>query len=414
MPIHRASRIGRARVASAPADTTITDAASYVPPSSGDYDYNAFTPPTVGNTYVDPLFGKTVRTIVAANADPDENYTFHWANADGTLVFRNASGFKAISTTTGANVYTGIPSGLARAECRWHMTDPDKYFFFEGTALKRRNLAAGTTTTLKDFGATLANQGNSAPYWDRTNRYCVVTYSGSTKLWDSQTDTIYSGFVASFASIGGYIGITPDGNYIVTAAGGTDTPNKEHYSYAINHGAQTVNTTPVQYWGIYGDHGCFLSASDGKNYAIHGSNNDGYLYAIDITVSAAGKTAAQQEAQATRLISPTFAQDVHLSAPSQSALGDWFFLSTEDYDDDFDDASFESEWFSRRQEISATNVVTGVTRRLVHHRSRDIGADYYYQPHVSCSADGTLMVFSSNMNAASYGLYGISNPLTSL
>ncbi len=29
----------------------------------------------------------------------------------------------------------------------------------------------------------------------------------------------------------GWVAITPDGNYLVTAAG----PNKEHYSYAIDH-----------------------------------------------------------------------------------------------------------------------------------------------------------------------------------
>ena len=46
----------------------LTDTATHLPPSSGLYAYNSFKPgttgfPTLGQTYVDPVFGSTIRRI---------------------------------------------------------------------------------------------------------------------------------------------------------------------------------------------------------------------------------------------------------------------------------------------------------------------------------------------------------------
>ena len=132
----------------------LTDAGTHAPPTSGTYDYNAFKPgaggfPAVGNTYVDPIFTETVRrlTDVTGGANADDIYAFHWANADGTYAFHTATVgglLKVINTMTGADVYTSQPGGLNASECRWHPTDPDKYYYLNGTDLVRRNLVAQT------------------------------------------------------------------------------------------------------------------------------------------------------------------------------------------------------------------------------------------------------------------------------
>ena len=53
---------------------------------------------------------------------------------------------RVINAVTGAEVYANQPEGLNASEVAWDPIDPDKYYFFSGAALMRRNLAAQTNT----------------------------------------------------------------------------------------------------------------------------------------------------------------------------------------------------------------------------------------------------------------------------
>jgi hypothetical protein len=397
----------------------------FAPPSTGTYAYNTFKPgaasfPAVGGTYTDPVFGGTVRRLTDRKAAGDDDmYAHHWANANGTYAFQNSGGTgRVISTTTGATVWSAaqVPTGSVGFDMAWDAVDPNSYYYYSGSSLIRRNLATQSNTTVRTFGGTLQANGGSLNTQSADGRYFTVRYGGTNKVWDSQTNTIYSGSVTPLSSTG-WASITPDGNYLVTAAGPTGTPQREHYSYAVNHATKSISSSPTQYWGLCGDHGVLVSASDGKSYSVtfacH-ANNPG-LYRVDITLDQAGKTEQQQQA-ANLLLVPLSWRDVdgHLSAVSKGPLRDWVFFNSETTDDNYNSST--SGWAAYRQEIMAVNVLTGEVRRLAHHRSRGLGdGSYWNQPRVSSSWDGSVVLWNSNFNTNSPSgyadIYAINFPL---
>lgn len=414
------------------ADTTITDSTVRAPPTTGTYNYNAFTPPAKGSSYVDPIFGKSVRrlTDIGANAWPGDNYSFHYVNCDGTKSFsRGAGTFDVISTTDGSTLYSSQPAGLAEYECRWSMTDPDKYYYWSGANLTRRNLTAQTNTTIKTFPFTLVSQGGTGNYQDATDRYFCVSWNNGgirTYVWDSQTDTTSPTGVANFAAGGGWIAISPNAAYLITAAGTTNpVPNidQEHYSYTITAGTMALGAAK-QYWGMGGDHSQAISCSDGKTYIIGFDNyNVPSVNRIDVSLDQTGRTYAQQIADSLLLLTFQWEDGAHFSTVSTGSLKDWVIYSGFRYNTpNADQFNFgASPWYAFEAEVVAINVLTGAKRRLCHHRSRaEVGGGYTYScsPRASISADGSFLVFASNMNDSTptgyADLYGIANPLTSL
>lgn len=401
-----------------PAYPTITDSGIYPPPTTGTYAYNTDFRPALGASYRDPVFGKLVRrlTDIGANANADPNYAFHMVNADGTLCFHSlADGtFLIINTSDGSTAYSGTPYGLSSQEVRWSMTDPDKYYYWSGSSLMRRNLAAGTNTTIKTFAATLQTLGSSTNYQDATDRYFIVKYSNTAKLWDSQTDTIYANPVTPLDA-SGWVTITPSGNYVVTAAGASAVPNKQSYAYPVNHGTQTISTTPNWYTGLSGDHQGIMSCSDGNDYAITGAYSVAELVRAALTLDSGASGYAAQEAAMQSLVTITYDQSIHFSPVTVGPYKDWIFVATESSTDDFDEGV--SGWYAYKQEIIAINVVTLVIKRLAHHRSRSMSLAYGTYPRVSCAVDGSFVVWTSNFNDSSptgyADLWGIANPLSS-
>ena len=396
----------------------LTDGGIHAPPTTGTYGYNTFRPgtagfPALGGFYADPVFGLPVRrlTNVVGATNCDDIYAHHWANADATYAFNNVmvSGFcqgpRIISTTTGAVVYSNQPAGLAFGDLYWDANDPDRYYYFAGSSLMRRNLAAQTSTTMKTFPAALQSVGQSLNIQDRTGRYLTVRYGGTNKVWDSQTDTIYSGSVTPLDP-GGWTSITPDGKYLVDSSA-------QYYSYPIDHVNKTVGPGTM-FWSLCGDHGALVSASNGKSYLVtFNCNNDPAIFRVDLTLNQAGRTAVQQAADNTKLIPLTWNDAGHFSAVSKGSLSDWVFMSTESVIDSFDSST--ANWTAYRQEILAVNVVTLQIKRLAHHRSRSITANYQTMPRVSTSWDGSLVMWASNFDSSSptgyADLYAIPSPL---
>ncbi len=123
----------------------ITDNGIHPPPTTGAYGYGSFIPgspgfPAVGGTYVDPVFGETVRRItdIGAKQNNEDIYGHHWANANGSYVFsRTVNDTRILNPTTGAVVRSGVPCGSPCFEASWHPTNPDRYYYLNGSALVR-------------------------------------------------------------------------------------------------------------------------------------------------------------------------------------------------------------------------------------------------------------------------------------
>ena len=400
-----------------PSSSFLTDAAVHAPPVVGPYDYNQWKPvvvgfPVVGGTYIDPVFGGTVRrlTNTVGKQNQEDIYGHHWANANGTYAFsrqvdvQGNSTLKIISTTTGAEVYIDQPLGSVPPDIAWDALDPNKYYYYEGSFLMQRDLAAQMSTKKKDFQAALEKNGGSLNTQDRSGRYFTVRYGLTNKVWDSVTDKIYIGSVTPLDQ-DGWVAITPDGSYLVNAAGSSPSPNIEHYSYPINHQTQSIGSTPTQFWGLCGDHGALVSATNGRNYFVTFDCADlPGVWRVDITLDQAGRTETEQ-ITANQLLLPLSYNPVdtnsgHLSAVSKGPNQNWVFFDSETLTDDFN--LVPTDWQAYEQEIIAINVITSEVRRYAHHRSRGISnLNYYAQPRISCAWDGSIILWTSNYNTSS-------------
>ena len=399
----------------------LRDTGVHAPPVGGTFDYNSFGPgaagfPAIGGTYVDPVFGEKIRRLT--NIYPDQNnediYGHHWSNANGTMTFsRVADATRILNTATGAVIDGDAPCGNPCFEMNWHPTNPDLYYYLNGPNLMERSVSTRIATSVHTFPATLEGMGGSLNWIDATGDLFVVTYGGIAHLWKRSINQVYSGGVVP-ANSGGWTTITPDGKYLVTAAG----PENSHLSYAINHVNRSISGTGVNFWTQCGDHGTVVSASNGKNYFItYDCNTQPGLYRVDITLNQAGRSEAQQIADNVRLVSLDWnsTNDGHLSGGCIGANKDWVVADLEAVGTDQFGGALPNPWAVYRGEIIAMNVMTLEVRRLAHHRSRippSTGAAYYTQPRISTSWDCSMLTWTSNYNknpTVGYSdLYGMS------
>ncbi len=377
---------------------SIFDTLSHPPPDTGGLGYNSFAPAnTPGAIYVDPVFGSTVRRITTDHALDDIYARNMWWNADATKYLHNTS---IINTLTGAETHTGIPGGSRSFDRGFDAADPNVLFYHSGSSIRQVTLGAGGAKADVLYLTTPAatkSLGGTINWMDGSGRYMVVRYGSepSVRVYDRQNLAAgpYTNAVnGANVEAGGYIGLTPDGNFVVSG----------DQAWSINHATRTVSTSGTHYWDLCGDHGSFVSASDGRNYKITSNCNDANeFWRVDITNDVAGQSPAAQKAaphnlRLLALPSWNFAQ--HATAVTRGPMRDWAFMSVEDITDDFNVAV--NSWLPYRSEIVGLNVVTGEIRRLVHHRSRSVELDYFYQPRLSTSWGGEVVGWASNFNHA--------------
>jgi hypothetical protein len=373
----------------------LTDTAAHPPPTTGPYAYATFVPPGVGSSYVDPIFGATIRRITADGLKDDIYARNMLWNADATKYFHYG---KVVDTATGAVTHT-IPYGVFSWDTGFDPVDPNVFYYFQGATIHKVVLGPDGTHTDAVWltaPATIHSVGGSVNWMDGQGRYFIVSYGAepSVRVFDAQQLDLgpFTGAVPN-ATDGGYAGITPSGRYVGSyggtgAFGGAGTGR----SYAIDPVARTVVTTGTPFWNLCGDHGVFISPSDGKDYWVGGSCfNIVDVYRVDITNDITGLTEAQQRALSTNmrlLPQQTALFNNHFSAVARGPLRDWAFLDTE--------YGSNTITLPYQMEIMAINVLTGQVRRLAHHRSKLKTGDYYTQPRVSASWGGEMLAFTSN------------------
>jgi len=412
----------------------LTDAPVHPPPATGPFAHNSFVPPVMqGASYVDPVFGTTVRRVTTDHVNDDIYARNMWWNADETrYLHRTTNGtpwadfWEIIDVATGKVTHQGIPiggvaggAGPFAADGGFDPVDPNVLYALGPTSIYKITLNAdGTWTSAVYFtppgGKAIKNLGGTLNWFDASGRYMLVRYGAepSVHLYDRQN--LAAGPYANpvdghvTADSNGYVGLSPDGQYIVgyEDAGGMFNMG-QGVSWKIDHVNRTIASAPNIFWSLCGDHGSFLSASDGHNYMIvndcHGSPQ---VWRADITNNAAGLNEAQQHALPNnKLLIPYPNWNIanHMSAVARGPLQDWAFVATEDCFDTFNNGTADANgnitpWHAYRQEIIAFNVITGEVRRLAHHRSRSVCKDYFARPRLSASWGGNVVGFASNFN----------------
>jgi hypothetical protein len=401
-----------ARQASPPADLPglLNDGLSHPPPFEGAFGFNSFVPPNVvGQTYVDPAFGSTVRRLTT-NHQPDDIYArnMFW-NADGTKYVHTN---QIVDTATGL-VTHNVPIGSVSADSGFDPIDPNVYYYFDQNTIHRVVLsttsAAIADSVFFEAPSEIRPLGGTVNWMDASGRYCVVRYGAgepSIYLYDrlNMAAGPYTGALDGTSTVneGGYVGLTPSGRFLV---GYDDIGPARGVSWQIDHATRTV-LAPNYFWSLCGDHGSFTSASDGRDYMVVANCQDApEIWRVDITNNAVGLNASQQKALPNnqRLLAwPTWDDEIHFTSAARGPYRDWAFVSTADESDVFGSGTnaggFVAPWRPYKQEIIGMNVITGEVRRIAHHRSRSIGLDYASQPRVSVSWGGEFVGWSTNVN----------------
>jgi hypothetical protein len=410
----------------------LVDGLSHPPPGLGTFAYNTFVPPvTPGASYVDPVFGTPVLRVTTDHSLDDIYARNMWWSADETrYLHRNPNGtafadfLAVITVATGQVTHNGIPIGTQPGDEGFDPVNPNVLYYHSGSSLHQVTLGANGTWTDSIYftapgGATLNGFGGTINWLDASGRYMLVRYGPepSVHLYDRQNLAAgpYANPVdgASTIDTGSYVGISPDGQFLVGYQGANGTAGLYHMgqgvSWRIDHANRAVAATENVFWSLCGDHGTFISPSDGRDYmVVSNCNNFAELWRVDITNSIGSLDENGQKALPNnlRLISwPTWNEDgSHVSTVARGALRDWAFYATEDGADTLNSGTVDpmtgniTPWHAYRDEIVAFNVLTGAIRRLAHHRSRSVDADYYAMPRVSSSWGGKYVGWASNFN----------------
>ena len=121
--------------ASAVAAQGLTDGLNHPPTTGGAFPFSppgSWLPgspgfPAAGTTYVDPVFGATVRRLTNEFPAPNNSDIYAkngWWNANGTRFFeRTQTDFLILDSATGAVVRSGVPGGSVAFDASF---DPDE------------------------------------------------------------------------------------------------------------------------------------------------------------------------------------------------------------------------------------------------------------------------------------------------
>jgi hypothetical protein len=388
---------------------------TYTPPANyGSFGPNSAGFPDLGQTYLDTTFDTTIRRLSKTGApgawqsSHDDVYAKNgfW-NSNGTLVLHRsaAGGWQFVDPNTGQVVGFPAPNSSPSPTEGSFSSDPTKphtWYFFDGSSLKAFDVLTGVTTIVKTFGGALGALGGSVDWIDRSGRYMVLRIGSVIKVYDLQLDQLYSGDIpGTYGQGGGWVGISPDGEYVVTAQG----PPTPWTSFKVDHATKSVATTAVLFWTLCtSDHGDLVSASNGKTYIVtFECHSFPAIYAVDVSLPQSASNLPQQRAQNFKLFDLSSWEETAAHFSGVSKVGrwqDWAYISFNSGDDEPAGAP-ASNWRPYKSEVLMVNVLTGEKRRLTHHRSQDTTLDYRRTTRVSASWDGERAAWASSFNIGS-------------
>jgi hypothetical protein len=388
------------------AQNFFTDSSAHPPPTTGPYAYwpphGTFGPGeagelALGGTYVDPVFGGTIKRLsddFPTNSVGGVLYARNgWWNADGTyIVHKPGSGMVAIKVADATTKSLTDPGSPHRDDATCDPVDPDVFYYGSGNTIKKQLISTGAVSTLKDFGSAVGSHGGSLDWISNDGRYFLVKLAAGFRIWDKNTDTLYTGTITD-AIGGGYCTMDGDARYVILVNGTTKK------RYAISHGTTTLTTTGTSFSTLASDHADIINPSDGNIYMCRAIDDTNPIHFGTINIETGATNALLSFGG-----SQYYHQPSHYSAIPRGPMKDWCLFETtvstgggdtEWNKDVFGAANPVSSWVAFRNEVCMVNVLTGECRRFAHHRSRECNP-YSYQPRPSVNWDGTKVAWMSN------------------
>jgi hypothetical protein len=388
---HSSYAIGLMAVAfaagSAFATTTVTGI--QVPPN-----YDSFTPPSGGGTYVDPVFGTTIKRVTnalgTANADKGGNLTWIETEYSTANAFNNDNSKFLLLHQSYFGLYAGDGTFIASlpmeinssSEPRWSRKDTATLYYHYANMLKSYNVVSGNITVVHTFSEYTAISGNGEMdisldgdhmVFAGDSRYIFVYQISADKKF-SVFDTGGTGFDSLY--------ITPQNNVIVSwyPAGTVRFTGQELFDTNMNFLRQV---------GHADGHKHLTVDTDGSEVLIWTNSADPQPIAncqngiVKIHLADASQTCLTQL---------DWSLAVHITAPDGNGYA---FVETYAPSDPMPGSSGWAPYTNELLQVKLDG--SGVSARLGHHRSQP-RESYLYMPKMTVSRDGSRILYGSNFD----------------
>ncbi len=390
---------------SAPTCGQVDDGRVHVP-----INYNSFTPPPEGQSYVDPQYGCTLTRLTDSEHDspivPRHHYystlTPFNANSTNIMVFLD-NGFNEIRDTHGRIIIpaASMPNSNTGVE-PWDPVNPAVFYYVNGNQFLKGTVSGSTvvTTVLHTFSSynrviipdeeDLTDDGTKIWLIGNPSNECA----GTGILYDRASDTIVSQSLTLRSCH--KIQIFPSGKMLCTNCNGNNitiynTDGSIYWNPPYTASAHTEVGTDLRNREV------LISSANGVASLNACADPWKSLTVIDINAKAPVNCLING-------IPPW-----HVSYRDSSA--GWVALSFFDQGACPDYSCFAplnlapnwlSSWTHYAEEVVLVKIDGSQVQRLAHHRSRT--AEYYWaQSHAAISRDGKLVAFDSNMDISTSG-----------
>src|SRR5262249_31140929 len=147
---------------------------------------------------------------------------------------------QVIDVASGAIVYSGIPWGSYSFDRGFDPVDPHVLYYAKGSSLHQVTLGASGTFTDNIYftapdGASIGSLGGTLNWLDANGGFRLVRYGAEPSVYVYDRQNLQAGPFANpinaapYIDSGSYIGITPDGKYLV----GYDSSKPMSGSYGL-------------------------------------------------------------------------------------------------------------------------------------------------------------------------------------
>jgi hypothetical protein len=359
-------------------------------------NYDTLQPPKVGSCYLDPIFGTTIKRLSGAlgtrnAAGGGGNLTwitgeystpcpFNSDNSRLILVHESYFGLYSVAGDFWGNLPLEI---AASSEPRWSRKDAYTLYYVHGNQLKSFNVLSGKALvvhTFSEYGA-ISGLGESDISLDG-DHFVFVGDGRSFFIFEISTQKKY----ATYENL---VGVPFDSVYITPRNSFSITWNQSGVGFSNGVCLYDINGNFQRQITRAGGHMDYTLDADGSEVLCWTNSND--PEPAPSAQNAIVKVRLSDGLQ-TPLLQLDWSLAVHISTPDDAG-----FCYVETY---APSNPFAMDFKPYTNELLRVPLDGSPTQRLAHHRSRpNAGNDYNYEPKLSCSRDGSRLIFASNFNA---------------
>jgi hypothetical protein len=355
--------------------------------------YTTMLPPSAGGSYVDPVFGSTIKRVTNAmtmtNADgggtlqwiENEYATMAAFNSDNSKFILVHQSYYGLYDGDGTFLYSLPLEISSSSEPRWSRTSTGVLYYHLGNQLKSYTVATGALTVVQTFSqySAIAGTGESDISADG-DHFVFVGDGANIFVYQISTGKSFTAFnVGSHGFDSTYI--TPNNEVLVSwlTSGTTRYTGQELFdinmnflrqeSHADGHKHLTTDTN--------GDEVLIWTNSDDPQPIANCQNGIVKIRLADATQ--------------TCLLQLSWSLAVHITAPDGNGSA---YVDTEA---PANPQPGTSAWVPYTNELLQVKLDGSGATRWAHHRSFPVNS-YNWQPKLDISRDGTHLLFASNFN----------------